>query len=117
MLPPLVDLNANGAWTYSHAWMLVKSRPSRMVQSRPFFSPSRSPWISEWCAQVTVVPEHSRIIVLTSGKPHGSSTSMPLGGHWLPIAATEEGNSDASKNAQNQARKNITSDAMNRIIP
>ena len=61
--------------------MLVNSRPSRIVSTGPSFRPSRSPWISEWCAQVTVVPEHSRISVLSSGKPHGSSTSMPLGGH------------------------------------
>ena len=51
-----------------------------MVHHRPFFSPSRSPWISAWCAQVTVVPEQSRMKVLSSGKPNGSSTSMPLGG-------------------------------------
>ena len=77
----MLPLKANGAWAYSQAWTLVKVRPSRIVSSRPSFSPWRSPWISEWCAQVTVVPEHSRIMVLSSGKPHGSSTSMPLGGH------------------------------------
>ena len=58
----------------------VNRMPSAIVASRPFFSPSRSPWISAWCAQVTVVPEHSRISVLSSGKPNGSMTSMPLGG-------------------------------------
>src|SRR6476469_10523853 len=97
--------------------MQVNSRPSAMVQARPFLSPSRSPWISEWCAQVTVVPEHSRIRVLSSGKPHGLSTSIPLGGQCPPTAGTADGNNEESKNAQNQARKNITSEAMNRIIP
>ena len=97
--------------------MLVNSRPSRIVSHSPSFSPWRSPWISEWCAQVTVVPEHSRIIVLSSGKPHGSSTSTPLGGHTPPTASTAEGKIALSKKAQNQARKNITSDAMNRIMP
>ena len=42
---------------------------------------------------------------------------MPLGGHCPPTVSTADGNSDESKNAQNQARKNITSEAMNRIIP
>ena len=57
----MLPLKANGAWAYSQAWMLVNGRPSRIVSHRPDFSPSRSPWISEWCAQVTVVPEQSRI--------------------------------------------------------
>src|SRR3954467_15412339 len=113
----MLPLNANGAWAYSYAWTLVNSRPSRIVSNRPSLRPPRSPWISEWCAQVTVVPEQSRIIVLSSGKPQGSSTSTPLGGQTPPTASTADGNNDESKNAQNQARKNITSEAMNRIIP
>ena len=56
-------------------------------------------------------------MVLSSGKPHGLSTSMPLGGQCPPTAGTADGNKDESKKAQNQARKNITSEAMNRIIP
>src|SRR3990170_837595 len=68
-------------------------------------------------AMKKVAPEQSRIKVLSSGKPNGSSTSMPLGGHCPPTASTAEGNRAASKKAQNQARKNITSEAMNRIIP
>ena len=47
--------------------------------------PLRSSWSSEWCAQVTVVPEVSRISVLSSGKCHGSKTSMPFGGQWPPV--------------------------------
>ena len=42
---------------------------------------------------------------------------MPLGGQWPPTASTADGKIELSKNAQNQARKNITSEAMNRIIP
>ena len=76
----MLPLKANGAWAYSYAWTLVNGMPSRIVSSSPSFSPLRSPWISEWCAQVTVVPEHSRIKVLSSGKSQGFSTSMPLGG-------------------------------------
>ena len=63
------------------------------------------------------VPEHSRIRVLSSGKPNGSSTSCPWAASCPPTASTADGNSEASKKAQNQARKNITSEAMNRIMP
>ena len=69
------------------------------------------------------MPEVSRISVLSSGRFSGSSTSVPFGGHMPPVKATRAGwigsseNSEASKNAQNQATKNITSEAMNRIMP
>ena len=63
------------------------------------------------------MPEHSRIIVFKSGKPNGSIVSIPLGGHCAPTASTADGNNEDEKKAQNQATKNITSDAMNRIIP
>ena len=66
----------------------------------------------------------SRISVLSSGRCHGLKTSMPLGGQmaagdlrhghaWI----ASPGKRLASKNAQNQATKNITSEAMNRIMP
>src|SRR3954462_12760454 len=97
--------------------MLVNSRPRRIVHHRPLMRPLRSLWISEWCAQVTVVPEQSRIKVLRSGNPNGFSTSMPLGGQTPPIESTADGKSAESNQAQNQATKNITSEAMNRIMP
>src|SRR5437763_13719621 len=102
----MLPLKANGACAYSYACTLVKVRPSKIVRISPSFRPWRSPWISEWCAQVTVVPEQSRIIVLSSGKPHGLSTVTPLGGQTPPTASTVAGKIEESKNAQNQARKN-----------
>ena len=48
---------------------------------------------------------------------------MPLGGQTPPVNSvratwwTSLGNRLASKNAQNQATKNITSEAMNMIMP
>ena len=42
---------------------------------------------------------------------------MPLGGQTPPTASTAEGKSEESNQAQNQATKNITSEAMNRIMP
>ena len=57
-----------------------------MVQIRPHFRPSRSFSSNAWCAQVTVVPEVSRISVLSSGRCHGSNVSIPFGGR--PQVAT-----------------------------
>ncbi len=47
---------------------------------------------------------------------------MPLGGKWPPVSSVRmgfhrAGKSAISKNAQNHATKNITSEAMNRIMP
>ena len=48
---------------------------------------------------------------------------MPTGGHTPPVASTRAYwvaslvNSEASKKAQNQATKNITSEAMNSSMP
>jgi hypothetical protein len=80
-------------------------------------------WRSAWCAQVTVVPEVSRISVFSSGKCHGLNTSVPSGGQSPPVNSVRiycsgaAGARLASKKAQNQATKNMTSEAMNRIIP
>src|SRR6185437_2923702 len=132
----MLPANEKAAWLYSHACTQVKVAPSRIVRIRPYFRPLRSFSSSAWCAQVTVVPEVSRISVLSSGRCQGSNASIPLGGQvpgtaqapiWVPapqpntasrVACTaSEGNSEELKNAQNQATKNITSEAMNRIMP
>ena len=42
------------------------------VSTRPQIRPLRLFSSSAWCAHVTVVPDSSRISVLTSGRPHGS---------------------------------------------
>ncbi len=48
---------------------------------------------------------------------------MPFGGQWPPVSsvrwncAASPGKRLASKKAQNQATKNITSEAMNMIMP
>src|SRR5438270_3290167 len=97
--------------------MLVNRLPRMIVHHSPLIRPPRSLWISAWWAQVTVVPEQSRIRVLSRGKPNGFSTSMPLGGQTPPTASTAEGKREESNQAQNQVTKNITSEAMNKIMP
>ena len=52
--------------------------PSTTVSARPHFRPLRSLCSSAWCAQVTVVPDSSRISVLTSGRPQGSKVPWKL---------------------------------------
>jgi|TARA_B110000046_G_scaffold171804_1_gene193015 hypothetical protein len=53
--------------------------------------------------------------VFNNGIAFGSNASIPLGGHILPISIV--GAKLAAKKAQKKAKKNITSDTMNNIIP
>jgi hypothetical protein len=73
------------------------------------------PAVIAWCAYVTVAPEHNRIKVFNNGISIGSNTLIPFGGQIEPISIT--GANAAAKNAQKKAKKNITSDTMNKIIP
>ncbi|MNT45468.1 hypothetical protein D3C72_1820540 [compost metagenome] len=78
---------------------------------------------------MTVVPDSSRMTVFSSGRPQGSSSSTPLGGQVFQAAAVsiqlptsgvmarDSVKSAMSKNIQKKATKNITSEAMNRIMP
>ena len=47
-------------------------KPRMNVVARKNFSMLRWPWISAWCAIVTVTLDDRRIVVLMSGKPNGS---------------------------------------------
>jgi len=62
-----------------------------------------------------VKPEESNNNVLTKGKPHGSIGCVPLGGHTHPIKT--EGARLKWKKAQKNAKKNNTSETINKIIP
>jgi hypothetical protein len=64
---------------------------------------------------VIVAPEQSKIKVLTNGTSKGLKASIPLGGQMLPISTV--GEILAAKNAQKKAKKNITSETINKIIP
>ncbi len=100
-----------------------------MVRIRPILAPLRSPICRAWWAQVTVVPDSSRVRVLISGRCQGATTSTPLGGQAAQAAATPTvlltsgvrvrwwWNRAISKKIQNQATKNITSEAMNITMP
>jgi hypothetical protein len=68
-----------------------------------------------WCEYVIVAPEQSKINVFSRGTSNGLKTSIPLGGHTLPISTA--GVKLEAKKAQKKAKKNMTSEAMNRSMP
>lgn len=76
---------------------------------------SRSPSIKVWCAQVTVTPEASSTAVFSKGMENGFKGSIPIGGQQHPNSGL--GASLLWKKAQKNAKKNNTSDAINRIMP
>ena len=75
----------------------------------------RLPAVSLWWAHVTVTPEASRTAVLRRGTENGLIGVTPEGGHVDPSSMV--GDSLLWKNAQKKAKKNSTSDVINRIIP
>lgn len=55
-----------------------------IVRIIPSNTPFRLPWISEWCAYVTVAPDDNKIIVFSKGISNGLSGSIPAGGQCAP---------------------------------
>jgi hypothetical protein len=53
--------------------------------------------------------------VFNKGNSKGFTGSIPIGGHWLPNSTV--GVKALWKKAQNIAKKNITSDTINKITP
>jgi|TARA_B110000503_G_scaffold98921_1_gene148124 hypothetical protein len=64
---------------------------------------------------VIVDPERSKRRVFNKGISKALNTSIPLGGQMLPISIV--GAKLAAKKAQKKAKKNITSETINKIIP
>jgi hypothetical protein len=62
-----------------------------------------------------LAPDVNNTIVLTNGTSKAFNTSIPAGGHTPPISI--EGNTLEWKNAQKNAKKNITSETINNNIP
>jgi len=60
-------------------------------------------------------PELSKITVFASGKYNGFNVSIPFGGQIAPIVTA--GATLLWKNAQKNAKKNITSEVINNTIP
>lgn len=100
---------------YSYAWQNKNITPSRTVKKRYHAKPSALFFTIYACATVIVAPDVRSNRVLTRGRPQTFKCCVPKGGHTLPIAV--EGTRLRWKNAQKNAKKNITSETINRIIP
>jgi hypothetical protein len=68
-----------------------------------------------WWAQVTVTPDASNTAVFRSGTLNGFSGIIPVGGQQHPSSIV--GDNLLWKNAQKNAKKNSTSEVINKIIP
>ena len=104
-----------GLSIYSRAWKNVKKTASPTVIARLRMASFRYPATIEWCAHVTEHPERRRISVFRRGTSHGLKAWIPWGGHVLPIWIA--GTIDEWKKAQKKAKKNITSETINKTIP
>ena len=104
-----------GASKYSIACKAVNSIPNIIVKTKPLIASSLLPLIIAWWAQVTVAPELNNIAVLSKGTEKGFNTSIPWGGHIVPISMA--GAKLLWKNAQKKEKKKQTSEAINNNIP
>lgn len=100
---------------YSYAWRAVNPAAKIRVRNNPILAASFLPARISWCAHVTVAPDESSITVFSKGIPHGSNGFILVGGHVAPISIA--GERLEWKNAQKKAKKNITSETINSIIP
>jgi hypothetical protein len=100
---------------YSTPCNAVKIVASIIVYNKPYKALPLCPLIKKWCAYVTVNPEASKRTVLINGNSKGSIDSIPIGGHIAPNSTV--GERALWKNAQNIAKKNKSSDTINKATP
>lgn len=93
----------------------MKYAPRRTVKVSAWVADCWDFSINLWWAHVTVTPDARSTAVFNSGTENGLRGSIPVGGHVHPSSGV--GASLLWKNAQKNAKKNITSEAINRIIP
>lgn len=86
-----------------------------MVRARAWIVFFRFISINLWCAHVTVTPDANRTAVFSSGTLNGFNGLIPVGGQQHPSSGV--GAKLLWKNAQKNAKKNSTSDVINKIIP
>jgi hypothetical protein len=86
-----------------------------MVSASALMVLSRFLSIRLWCAHVTVTPEANSTAVFRRGTLNGFRGLMPDGGQQHPSSGV--GERLLWKKAQKKAKKNRTSEVINRIIP
>jgi len=105
----------NGAIIYSVVWSIVNITPNKIVKNRVFVAVFWEFLNLEWWHHVTDAPDESKIIVFTKGTPSGLNGKIKVGGHWAPSSMSDD--LLLWMNVQKKERKNITSEAIKRIIP
>lgn len=113
--PKIESEKLKEASQYSHACKLVKYSPRKMVIKKAIFVFELLLFISEWWAQVTVIPEESKISVLSKGIWKGFIAIIPIGGQILPISIF--GERLLWKNIQKKETKKSTSEEIKSNIP
>ena len=113
--PYTLSAMVKGASKYSSACRKVKYTPRVTVIVRAWIASVRWPSINLWWAHVTVTPLAKSTAVFSRGIAKGFKGSIPVGGHEHPNSGV--GASLLWKKAQKNAKKNKTSEAMNKIIP
>jgi hypothetical protein len=93
----------------------VKNIARSIVNVKPEIASIFCPDTIAWCAKVIVAPEQSNNNVFRSGTAVALKTSKPFGGQIFPSSIA--GAKLTAKKAQKKAKKNITSEIINKIIP
>ena len=100
---------------YSIPCNTVKTVANSIVNNNPIIACFFDRTSMAWCAQVTVAPELKRKNVFVKGIPEVWIVWIASGGHTPPKLKT--GDKLEWKNAQKNAKKNMISETINRIIP
>ena len=106
-------------YLYSIIWQNKNTVPKRTVTNKCLAKKRDSVRFTYLkrarCAKVIATPEDNNKIVLTKGNPQTSKDWILFGGQMLPTEI--DGDKLTWKKAQKNAKKNITSDTINRAIP
>jgi len=100
---------------YSPACKNVKYSPRATVSIKAWIVLERLCSRRLWWAHVTVTPDASKTAVFSNGTLNGLRGVIPVGGHAHPSSGV--GDRLLWKKAQKNAKKNSTSEVINRIIP
>ena len=88
---------------------------NKIVSTSPYKDLLLFPSIKEWWQKVTVIPDANNNIVFSKGSSKGLIVSTSIGGQWDPTSTV--GDKALWKKAQNIAKKNNASDAINKPTP
>lgn len=105
----------NGDSQYSTTCKIVKYRPKKIVETNAWEVLVELLCKRAWWAQVIVIPDEIKMIVLSKGIWNGLKGKIPLGGQIKPNSTA--GARLLWKNAQKNEIKKNASEVINKIIP